>query len=250
MKWLLEYFNAHDRCGARWKILGAPLCCQNIARDLEHRGNEATNIFRYRPTKNRKRCRKQKWHDRVHAYSTKVAKTEKVDRETPSGSEYPRRMRCAKLHLMLPAHQAGEAKRTRERGKYEGVDEQERPKEKVNSEWVRGQRRRGAGKKENGEMRNRDNESGNVAALLIENSSALAILIKSRKSLARSIGQTGKARSVGSPFGTLDAISAFHPGSLFYYLKYLKRHKSIIFCMSGLGIFFFSFFFNKISHQI
>lgn len=32
---------------------------------------------------------------------------EKVDRETPSGSEYPRRMRCAKLHLMLPAHQAG-----------------------------------------------------------------------------------------------------------------------------------------------
>lgn len=50
-------------------------------------------------------------------------------------------------------------------------------------------------------MRNRDNKRGNVATLLIENSSALAILIKSRKSLARSIGQTGKARSVGSPFG-------------------------------------------------
>lgn len=44
---------------------------------------------------------------------------------------------------------------------------------------------------------NRDNR-GNVAILLIENSSAPSqILIKSRKSLARSIGQTGKVRSVG-----------------------------------------------------
>lgn len=57
-------------------------------------------------------------------------------------------------------------------------------------------------------MRNRDSRRGNVATLLIENSSALAILIKSRKSLARSIGQTGKARSVGSPFGNGRARSA------------------------------------------
>lgn len=41
-------------------------------------------------------------------------------------------------------------------------------------------------------MRNRDNRRGNVATLLIENSSALAILIKSWKSLARSIVQTGE----------------------------------------------------------
>lgn len=63
---------------------------------------------------------------------------------------------------------------------------------------------------------------GNVATLLIENSSALAILIKSRKSLARSIGQTGKAPiglfalwqwSLAVP--TLYAISTFHALALF-----------------------------------
>lgn len=75
----------------------------------------------------------------MHAHSTKVAKTQKVDRETPSGSEYPRRMRCAKLHLMLPTHQAGVTKRTRKRGKYEGggMDEQKRQKEtKIRNESV------------------------------------------------------------------------------------------------------------------
>lgn len=95
-------------------------------------------------------------------------------------------------------------------------------------------------------MRNRDNERGNVATLLIENSSALAILIKSRKSLARSIGQTRKARSVGSPFGNGHSQRAhftlfppFAPRLSSYYSKYLnrslrKRHKSIIFYMNGL----------------
>lgn len=64
------------------------------------------------------------------------------------------------------------------------------------TKWMRGRRRREAKKRTM--MRNRDSGRGNVATLLIENSSALAILIKSRKSLARSIGQTGKDRSVGS----------------------------------------------------
>jgi len=145
MKWLLEYFNVHER-SSRWKILEAPLYCWNIVRDLEHRDNEATNIFRYRPTKNRKRCRKQKWHDRSHAHSTKVAKTEKVDQETPSGSEYSRRVRCAKLHLMLLAHQAGEAKRMRKRGKYEGGLAKETASNE-NTEWECGQRRRTTSKK-------------------------------------------------------------------------------------------------------
>lgn len=139
----------------------------------------------------------------MHLHSTKVAKTEKVDRETPSGSEYPRRMRCAKLHLMLPAHQAGEAKRTRKRRKYGGDADRGRRKYEMNARTTK----TGEQKKRT-MMRNRDSRRGNVATLLIENSSALAILIKSRKSLARSIGQTGKARSVGSPFGNGRARSA------------------------------------------
>lgn len=91
---------------------------------------------------------------------------------------------------------------------------------------------------------------GNVATLLIENSSALAILIKSRKSLARSIGQTGKARSVRSPFGNGHSqcphFTLFPPFALwlsFYYLKYLNRssRKRQINHISyeGLGIPFF-----------
>lgn len=71
-------------------------------------------------------------------------------------------------------------------------------------------------------MRNKDNKRGNVATLLIENSSALAILIKSRKSLARSIGQTRKVRSVRFALWqwsfaarTLYAISAFRSPVLF-----------------------------------
>lgn len=52
-----------------------------------------------------------------------------------------------------------------------------------------------------GEKAAETTREGSVATLLMENSSALAILIKSWKSLARSIGQTGKARSVGSRFG-------------------------------------------------
>lgn len=99
-------------------------------------------------------------------------------------------------------------------------------------------------------MRNRDNKRGNVATLLIENSSALAILIKSRKSLARSIGQTGKARSVCSPFGNGHSqcphFTLFPPFALwlsFYYLKYSNRssRKRQINHISyeGLGIPFF-----------
>lgn len=116
----------------------------------------------------------------MHAYSTKVAKTEKVDRETPSGSEYPRRMRCAKLHLMLPAHQASEAKRTR--GKREriykrtGEKETKRRNERTGATRIRISEER---EKEKSERENRDNKRGSVATLLIENSSVLAILIKS-----------------------------------------------------------------------
>lgn len=44
------------------------------------------------------------------------------------------------------------------------------------------------------------NETGSVGTFLIENLSVLAILIKSRKSLTRSIGQTGKTLSAGSCF--------------------------------------------------
>lgn len=99
-------------------------------------------------------------------------------------------------------------------------------------------------------MRNRDNKRGNVATLLIENSSALAILIKSRKSLARSIGQTGKARSVGSPFGNGHSQCAhftlFPPFALALFLFEIfksiiaEETQSIIFYMIELGIFFFS----------
>lgn len=119
-----------------------------------------------------------------------------------------------------------------------------------NTERECGRRRRGAGRKRTG-MRNRDNKRGNVATLLIENSSALAILIKSRKSLARSIGQTGKARSVCSPFGNGHSqcphFTLFPPFALrlsFYYLKYLNRssRKRQINHISyeGLGMPFFS----------
>lgn len=112
----------------------------------------------------------------MHAYSTKVAKTEKVDRETPSGSEYPRRMRCAKLHLMLPAHQASEAKRTRSKREriYKRTDEKEM---KIRSE--RATKIRIGEEREISATKSRDNKRGSVATLLIENSSALAILIKS-----------------------------------------------------------------------
>lgn len=117
----------------------------------------------------------------MHAYSTKVAKTEKVDRETLSGSEYPRRMRCAKLHLMLPAHQASEAKRTR--GKRERIYKRTGEKEtKIQSERTGATKTRISEEKEREgekEKENRDNKRGSVATLLIENSSVLAILIKS-----------------------------------------------------------------------
>lgn len=105
-------------------------------------------------------------------------------------------------------------------------------------------------------MRNRDNKRGNVGTLLIENSSALAILIKSQKSLARSIGQTRKARSVGSPFGNGHSQRAhftlfppFAPRLSSYYSKYLnrslrKRHKSIIFYMNGLVEIFIFYITN------
>lgn len=118
---------------------------------------------------------------------------EKVDRETPSGSEYPRRMRCAKLHLMLPAHQAGRGRggRTKRTSRRERTKNAER-----DTDTGRGDRDARCEKRERA-TGNRDNR-GNVAILLIENSSAPSqILIKSRKSLARSIGQTGKVRSVG-----------------------------------------------------
>lgn len=134
----------------------------NIARDLERRGNEATNIFRYCPTKNRKRCRKQKWHNHVHVHSTKVAKTEKVDRETPSGSEYPRRMRCAKLHLMLSAYQASEAKRVRSASGIENTrirvkrgEGTERKRAERQSTMMRSAER----KRERGRERERENEA-------------------------------------------------------------------------------------------
>lgn len=88
-------------------------------------------------------------------------------------------------------------------------------------------RRQRAGKKRTA-MRNRDNKRGNVATLLIENSSALAILIKSRKSLARSIGQTGKAADRSVRPLAMVTRSTLHYFCLsfrlsFYYLKYLKR---------------------------
>lgn len=70
-----------------------------------------------------------------------------------------------------------------------------------NAEWERGRRRRSADKKRTADEKQRQQERERRATLLIENSSVLAILIKSWKSLARSIGQTGKVRSVGSPFG-------------------------------------------------